>query len=157
VLSILLIFYAIYLNVQLSDANKRIKQLVLEAQNTEARVDSVEEKIFDTENKLEKQIKLTDEKFARLHEKQMNEVENIKRTVAKKADRGEVATVSIRKPNERNYDFSFNSNTNNYNNSFELMVKSLQEGLPSVALNEKKGSKVLLLFDSTSCQRAVMN
>jgi hypothetical protein len=35
-------------------------------------------------------------------------------------------------------------------------IKSLQEGLPSVALNEKKGSKVLLLFDSTSCQRAVM-
>ena len=93
ILSILLIFYAIYLNVQLSDANKRIKQLVLETQNTETRVDGVEEKIFDTENKLEKQIKLTDEKFARLHEKQMNEVEKIRKTVARKADRVEVASV----------------------------------------------------------------
>ncbi|MEN4052703.1 hypothetical protein [Sulfurimonas sp. NWX79] len=36
-------------------------------------------------------------------------------------------------------------------------IRSLQEGLPSVTLNEKKGSKVLLLFDSTSCMRAVMD
>jgi len=36
-------------------------------------------------------------------------------------------------------------------------ILSLQEGLPSIALDEKKGSKVLLLFDSTSCMRAVMD
>ena len=35
-------------------------------------------------------------------------------------------------------------------------ILSLQEGLPSIALDEKKGSKVLLLFDSISCMRAVM-
>ena len=35
-------------------------------------------------------------------------------------------------------------------------IISLQEGLPSIALNEKKGSKVLLLFDSNSCMNAVM-
>ena len=35
-------------------------------------------------------------------------------------------------------------------------VKSLQEWLPSIALDEKKGSKVLLLFDSTSCMNAVI-
>ncbi len=36
-------------------------------------------------------------------------------------------------------------------------IKSLQEGLPSITLDEKKGSKVLLLFDSTACMRAVMS
>jgi len=35
-------------------------------------------------------------------------------------------------------------------------IQSLQEGLPSIVLDEKKGSKVLLLFDSSSCMRAVM-
>jgi len=35
-------------------------------------------------------------------------------------------------------------------------IQSLQEGLPSIVLDEKKGSKVLLLFDSPSCMRAVM-
>ena len=34
-------------------------------------------------------------------------------------------------------------------------ILSLQEGLPSIALNEKKGSKVLLLFDSVACMIAV--
>ncbi len=93
ILSILLIGYAIYLNVQLSNANEQLKKLTLEEQNTETRVDEVEEKIFKTENKLAKQIKLTDEKFARLHEKQMSEVNKLKRTVARKADKMEVATV----------------------------------------------------------------
>ena len=36
-------------------------------------------------------------------------------------------------------------------------LKSLQEWLPSIILDEKKGSKVLLLFDLTSCMRAVMD
>jgi len=36
-------------------------------------------------------------------------------------------------------------------------IQSLQEWLPSIALDEKKGSKVLLLFDSTACMRAVMS
>ena len=36
-------------------------------------------------------------------------------------------------------------------------LQSLQEWLPSIALDEKKGSKVLLLFDSTSCMNAVID
>lgn len=36
-------------------------------------------------------------------------------------------------------------------------LQSLQEWLPSIALNEKKGSKVLLLFDSKSCMDAVID
>jgi len=36
-------------------------------------------------------------------------------------------------------------------------ILSLQEGLPSIVLDEKKGSKVLLLFDLTSCMKAVMD
>ena len=34
-------------------------------------------------------------------------------------------------------------------------IQSLQEGLPSIVLDEKKGSKVLLLFDSSACMKAV--
>ena len=36
-------------------------------------------------------------------------------------------------------------------------LQSLQEWLPSITLDEKKGSKVLLLFDSSSCMNAVID